>query len=289
MRPADPALIALLATGQFVFVDCFTIQLVSGTTLRYTNGQQAVRFTPPGDVSPRTFTARGVIINGMRLQSSKGIQVDEQDCEISAAPGTLVDNVNFMTALRMGMFDGGIITRDRLYSASWDVAPAGALRLFAGRVSTISPGGDSKAMMKVKSETVVLDLDMPRNTFQMSCKNTLFDTGCGLVKGDWDTTGTAGMGTTRNVIEWAGATVDEFSLGTITFETGVNNGQSRTIRQSNGTQLILTFPFEFLPAPGDQFKAYPGCDYTRARCSGFFSNEENYRGFPYVPVAETAL
>lgn len=289
MRPASPDLIALLASGEFVYVDCFTIQLVSGTILRYTNGQRSVRFTPPGDVSPRTFTAKGVIIKGMKMRSVRGVQVDEQDCTISATPETLIDGVPFMHALRLGMFDGGIIVRDRLYSQSWDVAPAGALRLFAGRVSIIPSGGDTVANMKVKSETVLLDLDMPRNSFQMSCKNVLFDSGCGLVKGDWDETGLAEVGTTRQTIVWADATAGEYDLGTVTFETGVNVGQSRTIRKSTGTTLILSFPFENLPAPGDQFKAFPGCDYTRARCAGFFSNEENFAGFPYVPVAETAL
>lgn len=289
MRPASGPLIALLASGQFAYVDCFTIQLVSGTVLRYTNGQRSVRFIPPGDVTPRTFTAKGVIINGMRMRSVRGVQVDEQDCTISAEPDVLIDGVPFMVALRLGMFDGGIITRDRAYFSSWDEPVVGSLCLFAGRVSIIPSGGDTLAHMKVKSETVVLDIDMPRNAFQMSCKNVLFDSGCKLIKGDWDQTGLAESGTTRQTIVWASAATGTYDLGTITFETGVNVGQSRTIRKSTGTTLILSFPFDYIPAVNDQFKAFPGCDYTRARCAGFFSNEENFRGFPYVPAAETAL
>lgn len=290
MRPADAAVIAILESGEpFVFADCFTIMLRSGTILRYTNAQLPLRFTPPGDVAPRTFVSRSVIIDGMSMRSVRGIEVDEQDCLVSAPPETLVDGVPFMSALRLGQFDGGIILRDRAYLQNWASNVAGAIRLFSGRVSAIDPGGDTKAMMKVKSELIVLDQEMPRNAFQMSCKHTLFDAGCTLIKGDFATTDVAGMGSTRGVIEWAGATAGEFDLGTMHFETGANVGQQRTIRRSNGTQIILVFPFDNVPVAGDQFKVFPGCDYTRDRCENFFNNLDNFRGFPFVPVAETAL
>jgi hypothetical protein len=45
----------------------------------------------------------------------------------------------------------------------------------------------------------------------------------------------------------------------------------------------------FVPAPGDTFIAYPGCDKTQSTCSGKFSNLVNFGGSPYIPVPETSF
>ncbi len=288
MRPADPDVIALLASGQpFVFADCFTITLRTGEVLRYTNAQQPVRYTPPGDVTPHTYTS-GILIDGLRTRSTRGIVVDEQDCQMSAKSDVLIRGQPFMIALRLGFFDGGYVARDRVYMQTWSSPVLGPIRLFYGRVSTVVPGGGTRAIMKVKSELIVLDQPMPRNTFQTGCQHVLFDAGCKLVKDDFAVTGLVEAASTATQINWASATAGEYDLGTVTFETGPNVGNSRTVRTSDGSALILVTPLEFTPGTGDQFKAYPGCDLTRARCVEF-SNEINFRGFPYVPVAETAL
>ncbi len=290
MRPADPALEALLATRQFVYGDCFSVFLLSGTVLRYTNAQYPITYTSPGEMTPHTYTSRGILFDGMRMRSTLGIQVDEQDVRISAAADTLVDGVPLMQALRLGYFDGATVRRDRVYMSNWGEPVVGAITLFFGRVSTVDPGGGTRAIMKVKSELIVLDQNMPRNFFQTSCKNTLFDTGCGLDKNDFAVTGTVGMGATNLSIPWASATLNEYDLGTIHFETGVLVGQTFSIRHSTGSAIILVFPAETPPDAGDQFKAYPGCDLTMARCSGvLFNNLNNFRGFPFVPSAETGL
>lgn len=290
MRPADPDVIALLASGQpFVYADCFTITLRNGDVLRYTNAQQPVRYTPPGDVSPHTYVSNGVLIDGLRTKSARGIVVDEQDCQLSGEADVLVQGQPFMVALRLGFFDGGYVARDRVYMQTWSGPVLGPIRLFYGRVSTVVPGGGTKAIMKVKSEVVLLDQAMPRNAFQTGCQHTLYDAGCSLVKDDFAVVGLVETGSTVTQINWASATAGDYDLGTITFETGPNVGISRSIRISDGASLTLVTPLEFTPVVGDQFKAYPGCDLTRARCDGFFSNEVNFRGFPYVPVAETAL
>lgn len=288
MRPAPLDVIALLASGQpFVFADCYTLTLRNGTVLRYTNAQYPVRYTPPGDVSPHTYVS-DVLIDGLRMRSTRGLVVDEQDCQMSGKPETLINGQPFMVSLRLGFFDGGYVARDRVYMQSWDTPVLGAIRLFVGRVSTVVPGGGTKAVMKVKSEIIVLDQAMPRNSFQTGCQHVLFDAGCSLDKDDFAVTGLVETGSTATLINWASATAGQYDLGTITFETGPNIGVSRSVRSSDGTSMTLVSPLEYTPGAGDQFKTYPGCNLTRERCV-FFANEVNFRGFPYVPVAETAL
>lgn len=289
MRDASPAVIALLATKQYVYADCYSFFLKSGTVLRYTTAQRKVRWQPPDEGAPVTFGTE-VLMTGLQMTSTKGLSVDEQECLATAAPDTIVDGQPFLTAVRLGYFDGATCTRNRAYAPSWGTAIVGGITLFAGRISGCQPAGGTKATMKVKAETVTLDQPMPRNYFQTGCKNTLFDTGCALVKSAFAVEDNALSGSTNQIIHWAAATAGEYDQGTVTMETGANVGVSRTIRQSNGTQLILVFPFEFPVGTGDQFKAYPGCDLTETRCAGpLFNNKINFRGFPFVPPPQVAF
>lgn len=280
----------LLTSGKpFVYADCFTITLTDGTVLRFTNAQRVVRIVPPGEPNPVNFIANSILIDGARMNSKLGLDVDEQDLEIFANNSMTLNGQPWMKALRIGFLDGATIRRDRAYAYNWGQAWEGAITLFQGFVSTIDPVGGTKAMVKVKSSLVVLDQDMPRNFFQTGCKHTLFDEGCTLDKNAFAVTGLTLSGSTAGEINWGSATTGVYDLGTITFETGPNNGISRTIRRSTGSALILVFPFETTPGIGDQFKAYPGCDLTKATCETKFSNLNNFRGFPFVPPASTAF
>lgn len=291
VKYAPPAVIALLESGEpFAVQDCYKYTLTNGQVYRFTNGQADVRYQPNNEGSPFLYSADGILVNGILMHSQRGVVVDEQELDVSARDDVLINGQGFIKAARLGFFDGAIVQRDRVYFTNWSIAPIGSVTLFIGRVSTIDPGGGTKIAMKVKSELVLLNQKMPRNFFQTSCKNTLFDGGCTLVKSDFAVLGTVGAGSTRQIINWASATADIYSLGTVTFETGADVGVSRTVKISNGTQLILRYPLDYLPATGDQFKAYPGCDLTLATCGGaLFNNAPNFRGFPFIPPSQTSI
>lgn len=290
MRFAPPAVIALLDSGDpFAIVDCYKYTLVDGTVLRFTNGQTNVRYQPNNEMIPSTYLAKGIIIDGVRMHSQRGLSVDEQELSISAAPDLMVNGQPFMVAVRLGFFDGATLQRDRVYFSSWESPPVGAITLFTGRISSVQPGGGTKVSQKVKSEVVMLKVEMPRNKFATPCKHSLYDAGCGLDKDDFAVVGTVEAGSTRQVVNWSSATAGDFDLGFMIFETGDNVGVQRSIRTSTGSALIMVFPLDYVPNIGDQFKAYPGCDLTMTRCSTRFSNLDNFRGFPFLPVSETGL
>ena len=52
--------------------------------------------------------------------------------------------------------------------------------------------------------------------------------------------------------------------------------------------LTLTPPLLAPPAPGDAFTAWPGCNRALSTCRNKFNNAGNFRGFPWIPVPETA-
>jgi uncharacterized phage protein (TIGR02218 family) len=137
----------------------------------------------------------------------------------------------------------------------------------------------------VASELTLLDIDLPRNVWQPTCNHTLYDTGCRLVRQAYASAGTVGDRASTTFIPWAGAS-EALTQGTVTFTLSDNNGVSATIKLADATGLTLTYP---LPAPGDSFTAYQGCDHTLATCRSKFANGAKFRGFPFVPTPEAAF
>ena len=87
---------------------------------------------------------------------------------------------------------------------------------------------------------------------------------------------------------FCGETGEGHAQGTLVFTSGVNNGASCGIKSAGAGVLALTYPLSALPAVGDTFMAYQGCDHTRATCAAKFNNLASFRGFPFVPPPQSA-
>lgn len=282
---------ALLQSRQFVFADCYTVQLITEETMRWTMAQQDVSVVPiGGDPIVRTYEAGGVLVKGLRFKLGIGVEIDEQTITMAYKDSDVVPDrsVSVSQALRRGDFDGAVITRDRFFASNWGRPWVGGVRLFAGRVGSLEGVGRTEGQMKVRSDLVLLNMPMPRNMYGASCQHTVFDSGCKLIKANYATQGLVGAGSTATRIKWNSSGVSpSLSLGTIYIENSQNVTFSRTIREMTPTELILAYPLDFLPGVGDQFVAYPGCPRTLDACDDF-GNRPNFKGFPFVPTAETA-
>jgi uncharacterized phage protein (TIGR02218 family) len=149
--------------------------------------------------------------------------------------------------------------------------------------------GRTSAKLTVNSDLALLDIDMPRNVYQPTCLHTLYDSGCTLVKNAFGTNGTVGSGSTASAINWSGASAN-FVQGSITFTSGVNAGVTATVGSvAAGSSMSLLYPLESVPAAGDGFTVYYGCDHTPGTCRSKFNNLANFRGFPYVPPPQMAI
>ncbi len=287
MRAASNALIAMLNAAraapdaQVLMADCYTFTLRTGLILTYTNADVPIA------LNGYTYLANSVLIDGLKFKCAVGLDVDQQQLTISAKPTDTINGVPFLEAIRNGVFDGREVQREKAFLTSWAAAPVGSTILFKGRVGTIDSIGRTTAQITVNSDLVLLDLNMPRNLYSPQCAHVLYDSGCGLVKSAFGTTGTVGSGSTASLINWS-ASASAFTQGTILFSTGVNAGVSANIKSTSPSTLALSAALPNAPSPGDAFTAFQGCDHTLPTCQSQFNNRSNFRGFPFVPPPTAA-
>ena len=250
------------------------------------------------------FSARSLRIDGLRQKVAVGLNVDEQEVRINAFPEETLGSTLFFGGIQQGLLDGAYITRQRAF---WEVVdgrpyidfqsvPKGVITIFIGLVSQITKIGRSHVEMKVKSPLKLLDMDMPRNSFQPSCLWTLYDNGCTLNRATYTTNFTVSAANTLLITPTipiptpTGADgLPSYYQGRLLFLTGVNAGFQTIIADNDGTNFRVQYPLNVVPDPGDTFSAAWGCAKTVSACEDKFSNRDNFRGFPRVPPVVVSL
>lgn len=287
--------LAVLNGDQYMFADLFTVEPVQGDPLRYTDYQKDVTVIPPYEtVLYRTFSSRSVNITGLRMKASTGIAADEQDISLSYpdTAGLYQNRMTWPQAILYGQLDGARIRRDRVIRADAQSPWVGGWTMFRGLVCGITGVGRSSASIKVKSDLILLDTQMPKSLYEPNCRNTWGDPNCGVNQLDFMVLGTMGASPTRSTLPWSGANAD-FALGKVHIAVSTDSTiRVRTISRADASHLYLAFPLDFDPQAGDMFEAYPGCNRTCERCEFFHGDPEwksRFKGFPFIPVAETAV
>jgi uncharacterized phage protein (TIGR02218 family) len=266
-----------------VFAECFTFITTTGSTYTWTTVDYDVVF------NGFTFNASGPLVSGLKYKGSIGLEVDKQQITIAARPTDLINGAPFLIALRDGAFDGAPVYRDRVFLTEPMGSVVGGARLFQGRVSTVDNVGRTQATLTVASDLVILDYDMPKNVFSPTCLHTLYDAGCGIIRGTFSLDGVVGVGSTSNAINFSAARAGD-AQGSLVFTSGANANVRATVKSvAVGAAYNLMYPLPFAPAPGDTFNVAFGCDHTQATCQGKFNNLQNFRGFPYVPPPQLAV
>lgn len=284
---------AVIASRQFVFVDCFTVEAPNGDKIRCTSSQRDVIVTPIGGGVKQTWTSRGVKVSGIKTVAQAGVDVDEQEAIMNFTPADLFQGLTIPNALLWGRFDGGSLTRDRYFAQEWGqgntpTAWMGGTRMYSGKIADLDEVGRSYAKFKTRSDLGLLNINVPTTLFQPSCRNAIYDSGCKLSRAAHQTLGNVGAGSTNTTILWAGA-LAVHGLGTIYIETVSGVTLVRTIRSVvPGVSLLLAYPLEITPTTGQDFSVYEGCDRSYSRCTAL-ANTANFRGYPFVPTEETSL
>ena len=314
MKPTSSAVMSLLSAAmaaadvQLLFAECFTFTTAIGAIYAWTN------FDLPIVYNGLTFLATGPLVAGLKYKASVGLEVDKQQLTIAARPTDLINGAPFLQALRDGAFDGAAVQRDRVflsvpsalvgsnaiggftigvnaidYLASVGAgAVVGGVTMFKGRISTVNSVGRTQATVTVASDLVILDYDMPRNLYLPTCVHTLYDSGCGVIRGTYAASGSAAAGSTQGTILSSVAAASH-AQGSLVFSSGVNANVRATVKSvSAGVGFGLIYPLPFAPSAGDAFTVYAGCDHTLATCQVRFNNRANFRGFPFVPPIELA-
>ena len=304
MKPeATSAFITFIQTHQyFPFADLYTFTLSDGTQDFFTSLDVDVVLTT--SVASRTvytiYKSNALRIEGLKYKLAVGWQVDEQDIKISAYPAETLGGSAFFGAIEEGLLDGAYLKRQRAFWAPTDgrvfldvaAPPVGIITLFTGRVSTIAKLGRTAVELKLKSPMVLLDIDMPRNTYEPGCQWSLFDAGCTLSRASFSTSYVVSAANALNVEPVGGISlvtgadgVPYYAFGRLHFTSGVNNGLIVSVGSNDGVVFQLKFPLNNVPVPGDTFTASAGCAKTgrSGACDLKFNNLPNFRGFPLTP------
>jgi hypothetical protein len=320
MKPASPALVALLQSTQFVMADLYTFTLAGAADV--------IGLPPPApgpsylySGAPTTITDQAtgrIFALGPKFERSLtrtviGIQSGELDIRIYPEASDLLGQTAWAQAVWQGQLDGAVVQLERAFMPQYGDTSPGTVVLFSGRVSDAEVSRTMIAL-KVRSWIEVLNIEMPRRLWQASCGFNFGDAMCGYnrvlgqnalgtLTGIGALTFGCAAGSTASQILGGPATSNPYLLGTIIATSGVNAGQARSISSfpSNGGPIGVTLPFLSVPNPGDEFQILPGCDRTLATCGGVFrqsrvtpsgyvaANAERFGGFPFIPPPENAI
>lgn len=285
MRVASEKLIALLDADQFLMADLYTITTVQGDVYRYTNYDYDLV------VGGYLYSSDGPIISREGISLSLGIEVDNLSVTIDVTDEQTFDGMRVIQAFHNGQMDGARFKLERIFmdmNTPTDTS-AGTIKLFEGRL--IEPELDRNSIsVSVASDLDELNVQMPRNLYQPSCTNTLFDGACGLLRQNYMVSTTIETGsTTARILCHVNQSQGWFTQGVVEFLDGGNAGLKRTIRMHEAGVLLLTLPLLEEPRVGQRINIYPGCDKRLETCQSRFNNFIRFRGAPFIPVPETAV
>lgn len=286
MKAASPALLALLATGNYVSADCWTITLNGGSVVRWTSADIAITY------GGNTF-AKGPAIKRGGISEKRGVEVTTLDVQITAASTDLINGTAVIPFIAKHGLDGASVKLERMFAPNWQSPVTGSIIRFAGRVTSINSIQGIIASLTVSSWMILLNASMPRNLYQAGCLHSVYDVGCTLNPALFSATGTVRAGTAGSTGTFGSAlapTASDYALGRVMFTSGANAGISRTIRANDASgNFTLISPLPAVTAVGDAFTVYKGCDHTQATCTTKFANLANFRATPFVPLPTTSV
>ncbi len=227
------------------------------------------------------------IIKRGTVRTTIGVEVDELDVSLLVNSDVQVLGIGLTQFAKSGGFDGARLSVDRSFSAAPGSTACGSLNQFTGRIADLEITGVEVKMM-VKSDLELLNVQMPRNLYMGQCVNSLYDARCGLSAAAFTVTANTTANSTRSSINCNLAqAAGYFNLGTLKYTSGQNQNIERSVKLHTTGVLVPSFPFPYVPAPGDLFVAKPGCDKLRTTCNSVkFSNEANFGGKPFIPAPE---
>jgi uncharacterized phage protein (TIGR02218 family) len=290
VKTATAGTITLLnSSNEFIFADLYTFTFANGTVLRITSADINITASSLvfASVSPQVRLIRS------KIKTVIGTQVDQFDLKIYADSTALIGGVLWTAFAARGGFDGATIKLERAFAnvaTGWGDTTNGTVIMFSGIVSEIDVSR-TEIDIKVKSDLVLLNINLPRNLWQPGCVHTLYDGGCALNRATFTISGAVvGGGGVTLFNTNLGAATGYYDQGVITFTSGANNGLSRTVK----TFIVfgsteVTYPLIAGPANGDTFTIYPGCDKLQATCVAKFNNLIHFKAAPYAPAPVTLL
>lgn len=284
MRTVSGALAAALDGGTYSAVaDLYTLTLKGGAVYRWTTAD--VDVVAGGNTFTRCGANGAPLIRRPGLRMGAKLEVDQLDLTLDCGDGAAKVGTTPIVQMALAQgFDGATLQLDLafLVGTTWETLDA----WFLGTVTTPNPKS-TQVRMVVRSFVADLAKPIPKNTYQTQCIWALYSDGCGVAKASFGVGMTTGAGATATSVPATGAQASGwFTGGFVQFTSGVLAGYRATVAGwTTGGTFTFQKPLPAIPAAGDTFTAYPGCDKTKATCAAKFANLTRHRGFPYIPRA----
>lgn len=282
MKTIPLGLATLFASGNaFLMADCYTFTLTNGTVLKYAAYDVDVTF------SGNTWLANAPVITRNSVRTVIGLEVGTLQINISPSDNDMIGSQTWLQAVCSGVLDGAAVKLDRAFLDVNGVV-AGIVNQFTGYAAQASI--DRMTIeMTANSPLDALSVQMPRNLYQASCQHALYDAGCGANKSAFTAIGAiTGVPTKLTFNGLVAGNDGRYNLGVLQITSGALAGTKRSVKSWYGNVFTLLNPLPIAPSEGDTFTVSAGCDRTTSTCTAVFNNGANYKGFPFIPVPETA-
>lgn len=289
LRPASVALIGALKTGiPLVSADLFEFDLADGATKYYWTS-----WTSDLTVDGNVYSSKRPWLNRSKWNVVNTMQVPQLQVKLFALNDSFGGGASIKAQIHAGIFAGASFLLSRAYMTPanailGDTSAFGLVDLFGGLVGAIDLIG-TMATITVKGKNNKLNQYGPRATYQTPCNHAFCDVGCTLNRATFTHAFIVGASPTPIFVPWTVAPADptKFIGGTMTLTSGGGDSQQRTIIGADATGVTLIYPLFEVPAPGDTFNGFEGCDKTfdsgsTQSCTSR-ANTDNYDGFEFVP------
>lgn len=281
---------ALDSNIPLIKADLFIFVLADGTTYYWTSYTQDLLFE--GNV----YSSRSPWLNRTKWNVGNTMEVPTMTVIIRALNTSFAGGASIKRQIINGLLDGATFTLIRVFMPTpGDVTTLGGMTLFSGVTADAKVLG-TRAEITCKGKNNLLAQYAPRNVYQVTCLHAFCDAGCTLNRATFTTPFTVGTsGLSALFIPWDGSPPSNFALykqGTLTMTSGDAAGSQRTIIDSESDGLTLSYPLDEVPAPGDTFTAFEGCDKTKDSGSGQSctdrANTQNFFAVPFLPPPNSA-
>jgi uncharacterized phage protein (TIGR02218 family) len=287
MKSAPGPLVTLLNSGtDFQTADLWTITLNGGSVIRWSGEDKEL-------VANGNTFALGPAIERGAISEKVGLEVATLTMKIIADGADLINGTPLIPFIRKRGLDGANVKLEKAFLPDWTQPVTGTVLRFSGRVTSVGPISGSTVEVTVSSWAILLNVNMPANLYQSACMHSVYDAGCALNANDFDVSSTVTSSPAPTLTSFdsgLSTTANDFAQGYVIFTSGANSGVRATVKSNDGSGgFVLVRPLPSVPAAGDAFTAYPGCDLTRGRCSTRFNNLGRHKATPFVPVPETVF
>ena len=296
MKPTNATLNAILASRQFYTADLYQFTLATGQVLYYAGGGAQVDISYNGQTWICGEVAQGPYFdrkdNKAKVSWRLGSGNDSLTMDI--IPGTAqIVGLNWLDAVRCGIFDAADFQLYRAFMTTYGVVQTGcAVLMFQGRVAEVD-ADRAISTFTINDYRELFTQQWPINLFAASCMNSFGDASCTVPISSFSEEGPVLSGSTAAAIN---ATLvqasDYYDNGKIIFQSGAMAGLAfgvNTWTQGTPGVIVPAQSLPKVPATGDTFRIYPGCDKSLGGGCTRYNNTANFRGFPYIPSPETAL